>query len=411
MLYCRELQTTGWNKENIQRLENLLWAHAIKAEEYYGLGFCTENLEYSTHAASDIKRHSSMDNYSCELYERAVKDHKKQKHNAKGLEKTFIQRESIRSFIHEFKQRHGDISSYDCTVKCQSSKSLDQPYPLLLKESSFAAAIQLLQDCNENHNPRIKHAMKCGIALGKINIKTLSFRSARDIKQYLKGTLGIQEVTIPNVVKTVKSVAVQNQFGKIVELTIKDSVIIESADHADEWIMDVKEIIIAGPIQESFHTFINGTYFVPVYENGCVVINSWTKTPHLQPRNYNRDSVQPISSFKRKVILFPDLKNAEPTFYLPIDIQRPNISTYVKVPIYPVNGDILKIKGPNHHIWYGEVLNVDVDTRKAEIKWLKETKRDKVWMASSRKDIISFNSILGLAKATATFGGVTVADI
>ena len=85
----KELRTRGWLEENISRLDKLLWAHAIRAEEYYGIGFCTENLEYSTHASSDIRRHSSMDNYSCELYERAILRHKKQNHNSKGLEKTF----------------------------------------------------------------------------------------------------------------------------------------------------------------------------------------------------------------------------------------------------------------------------------------------------------------------------------
>jgi hypothetical protein len=90
MLYSKELQTTGWSEENISRLNNLLWKHATKAEEYYGLGFCTENLEYSVHAASDIRRHSSLDNYSCELYERAIRIHKQQKHNSKGLEKPLL---------------------------------------------------------------------------------------------------------------------------------------------------------------------------------------------------------------------------------------------------------------------------------------------------------------------------------
>ena len=89
MLYSQHLQATGWQDCNITRLEKLLWTHAIRAEEFYGLQICTENLEYSVHAAQDIKRHLSMDNYSCELYERAMLKHKGQKHNAKGLEKTF----------------------------------------------------------------------------------------------------------------------------------------------------------------------------------------------------------------------------------------------------------------------------------------------------------------------------------
>jgi hypothetical protein len=67
MLYSTQLQATGWENHHIERLEKLLWSHAIRAEEFYGLNICTENLEYSVHVAEDIKRHSSMDNYSCEL--------------------------------------------------------------------------------------------------------------------------------------------------------------------------------------------------------------------------------------------------------------------------------------------------------------------------------------------------------
>ena len=61
MLYSKQLQSTGWQLEHIERLEKLLWAHAIRAEELYGIGICTENLEYSVHAVQDIRRHSSMD--------------------------------------------------------------------------------------------------------------------------------------------------------------------------------------------------------------------------------------------------------------------------------------------------------------------------------------------------------------
>ena len=73
MLYNTQLQFTGWQNEHIKRLKKLLCpAHAIRGEECYGLEMCTENLEYSLHVAEDIRRHSSMDNYSCELYERAI---------------------------------------------------------------------------------------------------------------------------------------------------------------------------------------------------------------------------------------------------------------------------------------------------------------------------------------------------
>jgi hypothetical protein len=76
MLYSTKLQALGWERQNVEHLQKLLLSHAIKAEECYGLSMYTENLEYSVHVAQDIARHSSMDNYSCELYERAIMRHK-----------------------------------------------------------------------------------------------------------------------------------------------------------------------------------------------------------------------------------------------------------------------------------------------------------------------------------------------
>lgn len=106
MLYNTQLQFTGWQNEHIKRLKKLLCpAHAIRGEECYGLEMCNENLEYSVHVAEDIRRHSSMDNYSCELYERAILREKGQKHNAKGLEKTFSTRENMRNVLDDYQEK------------------------------------------------------------------------------------------------------------------------------------------------------------------------------------------------------------------------------------------------------------------------------------------------------------------
>ncbi len=86
MLHSIQLQAAGWQNHHIAWLEKLLWSRAIRAEEFYGLQMCTENLEYSVHVAEDIRCHSNRDNYSCELYEQAILRHKGQKHNAKGID-------------------------------------------------------------------------------------------------------------------------------------------------------------------------------------------------------------------------------------------------------------------------------------------------------------------------------------
>ena len=102
LLYSQSVKCSGWSDDNIAALESLAWSHAISAEEYYGLSMCTENLEYSTHLAEDLKRHSSPDNYSCEIFERAIRVFKQQTNNAKGIEKTFAERENIRIFIRRY---------------------------------------------------------------------------------------------------------------------------------------------------------------------------------------------------------------------------------------------------------------------------------------------------------------------
>ena len=112
LLYNKAIKVQGWSDEDIKTLDSLTWAHAIAAEEYYGLGICTENLEYSTHLSQDVKRHSSPDNYSCEVFERAIRTHKQQTHNAKGIEKTFAERENIRLFIRRYELKYGKLSTY-----------------------------------------------------------------------------------------------------------------------------------------------------------------------------------------------------------------------------------------------------------------------------------------------------------
>ena len=101
LLYNMSLQSLGWSAADVSALENLAWAHAIAAEEFYGLHICTENLKYSTHLCEDVKRHSSPDNYSCEGFERAIRIHKQQTHNAKGIERTFAERENISYFCED----------------------------------------------------------------------------------------------------------------------------------------------------------------------------------------------------------------------------------------------------------------------------------------------------------------------
>lgn len=76
MLYSVRLRNFGWNQFNILRLKVLVWSYVIVVEEYYGVDFCIENLEYFIYLVDEIFCYLSLDNYFCELYERVIRGYK-----------------------------------------------------------------------------------------------------------------------------------------------------------------------------------------------------------------------------------------------------------------------------------------------------------------------------------------------
>ena len=81
LVFSYDLRINGWKHKHIILLKRLLWKHAIMYEHVYGKEACTENLEYSLHIVDDVKRHSSLDNYWCYVYERTVMFHNAQTTN------------------------------------------------------------------------------------------------------------------------------------------------------------------------------------------------------------------------------------------------------------------------------------------------------------------------------------------
>ena len=84
-MLSHDLRINGWEHKHIDLLKKLLWKHAIMYEHVYGKQACSENLEYSLHIVEDIKRHSTVDNYWCYVFERSVKFHNAQTTNQKEL--------------------------------------------------------------------------------------------------------------------------------------------------------------------------------------------------------------------------------------------------------------------------------------------------------------------------------------
>ena len=413
MLYSEDLQISGWKEQHIARLEKLLWSHAIRAEEFYGLAICTENLEYSVHVALDIRRHSSMDNYSCELYERAILRHKAQKHNAKGLEKTFAERESLRNFLDDYKEKKGPLSQYGIGNQKYMSNFITEGAvrPLMLQESSFTAARALIHDIKKVANPSqaLQHALSFGVVVGQMKRCAYPEAVIADIRRYFRRHNINFDEEFPNLTMCIKTLALQDELGNIKKFVVGTLCKIASQDGDVEWIVQISDIVHVGPINGNYFIFINGKYFIPTLENGSVIQHPWTQTAQLIARDYVRDSVQPSCQVKRKVILYLEPSNLhDPAFHLCIDFEKPELAKDVSVPIYPNDGDTVQILGVNNVMWYGIVRQVNSVVRKFTVQWYAETRRAGVWTLANQHDDVDFRSILKLCHVNRVFGGIRI---
>lgn len=410
MLYSPRLRNFGWNERNIARLKALAWSHAVAAEEYYGAAFCSENLEYSTHLADEIFRHSSPDNYSCELYERAIRGHKQQKNNAKGLEKTFAERENIRHFLNVFQQQNGPLCQYHTGRDTFTFDEglLNQDVPFYLNEKSIKAASALIQHFSNHASPNMCHAIKNGVAVGKVKRKVFEDHQIADIKRYLSQKYPLLNIEVPTFLQSLSSVLIKDQFGTIMKLEKGSTFIIAGgANEEEEWVMELTEMMQAGPFDGQFISFVDGKYYIPAFLHGKVVRHTWTQTQKLLPRTYARDSVQPIANIKRKVIIYPDPSSLDdPNYFLAIDIYNPAVRKGVNVPLFPEEEDTVKVIGTRTEIWYGKVCEVDLETHSLKVQWYQETRRHGVWTLLSNVDRIRFESLIGFVQTKRVFGGI-----
>ena len=240
ILYSKQLRRVGWSENNIERLCSLTWKHAVTAEEYYGLHFCSENLEYSTHIASDIRRHSSPDNYSCELYERAIRSHKLQKHNAKGLEKTYAERESIKQFLKIYQRKNGPLSDYgEGRPYCSDvHAALDKGEPIFLHESSIQAASALIEDLVRTEIPQVQQALSNGVAVGKVKHHIISDQQQRDIRKHFCEETPDADVVLPDNFKLLSSVVTVDELGQTIKVAKGCTCVIAGGEDGSEEVAD-----------------------------------------------------------------------------------------------------------------------------------------------------------------------------
>ena len=349
-----------------------------------------------------------MDNYSCELYERAILKHKGQKHNSKGLEKTFAVRENIRNFLDDYQAKNGPLSTYGNDVKQYQFDLQEITPPIMLHESSFSAGKSLLHDMQQlqDPSPEVQHAMSYGVPVGRMDRKMFSNTIIADVNRFFTRS-GIHVQAMPNQLMSVKHLAFKDAVGDTDKISTGTVCKIGSAD--EDWIMEISDIFQVGPVDGKYFIFVNGKYFIPTLNNGNVIYHPWTQTPQLIARNYVRDSIQPTCRIRRKVMMYPEPSDLDnPSFYLCVDFKNPELVKEVHVPVYPQPEDTICVLGADNQEWFALVEQVDNEERTAVVKWYSETRRPGVWILMNQEDEVNFSSVLRTCQINRVFGGYSI---
>lgn len=413
MLYNKHLRNFGWMEGHVKRLSKLIWSHSIKAEEFYGTPICTENLEYSVHMADDILRHSSPDNFSCEFFERSVKYIKEQKHNAKGIEKTYYEREAIRIFLSDYQVVNGPLYEF-CPEKFRYRFDIDivEERPLYLNERSFEAASKLLKDLHDKGDqvPQSDWLIKSGVLLGSLKRKFLTDNLRHDVKQILQRDENFSG-EIPQIARMTKSLVKYDTNGTIIKFSEGDACIIVGGDQFQEqWTLELKEFILIGPHNGKYYIFFDGIYYIPAFNAARTEaqIHPWTKTLLLVKHDYNRGRLQLSHQIKRKVILYPEPEELEnPSYYLAIDFDKQASDEIVQVPVFPVENDFLSIQGTGNETWYGRVVNVNTENNSTHVRWC-TLDRHKRLRFLDQSDTVFFSSIKSILEVRRSNNGFVV---
>ena len=92
----------GWTDDDSELIIRLIKRHNIITEESEGLKSCVVSLHNLLHLPEDIANFSTLDNYLCYSFERAVKKYVERSSNCKNLESTFAKAKCQREFVKFF---------------------------------------------------------------------------------------------------------------------------------------------------------------------------------------------------------------------------------------------------------------------------------------------------------------------
>ena len=325
----------------------------------------------------DIERHSSPDNYSCEPYERNIRTFKQQKHNSKGLEATYAERESIRRFINHYELKNGPLQKYDTDsvhfkFDLGSVINLNSCY---LNESGLTAEKELVSHLHKQGTipQHIQDAVADGILLGKLKLRPLEISQYRDIIRFVHQHHD-RHIKVPRRAFVTKKIAKFYSNNELQLFTEGDMCVVSGWQNNEEWYVKLKLFILVGPVGGMYYIFLDGDFYIPVWRNNRVDLHPWTKTPKLVKRVYTANRLQPSSSIQRKLILYPEPGAEKPSYFLPVDFDKERSQVPVCVPHYPKAGDYIAVRGRAQSTWYARVKSVDLDSRVADVAWLDEVR-------------------------------------
>ena len=129
-------------------------------------------------------------------------------------------------------------------------------------------------------------------------------------------------------------------------------------------------------------------------DSSAVIHHPWTETPELLFRNYTKRTLISFkSAFSSNYPVPRTFVPGTPSFYLTIDFDQSSQLRDITVPVYPIVGDILAIKGPASITLFGKVQDVTYETSRLEVKWFDERPRG-LLRALDQYDHVHLRSIL-----------------
>ena len=394
MLYGKFRVKNGWTDGDIETLESIIWTHNIRAEELYGVAYCSENVEYAVHLPEVVRRHSSPDNYSCEMYERVIRSHKRQTTNSKSLEQTYVERENIRLFLSIFEQKNGPASMLHIDEQSYEFELGDyvNPQPVMLKEKSIAKATQLMKDLStSNMNASVENAIENSVIVGSVKRRRVT-RNQRDELQRLAQYLNPQQNVYTDNLNFAHKLLKWDCNGYLQQFEVGETCVMSSQEEDEEWIVTITALILLGPVSGRYIAVVDCEFYVPGWNRRVVAVHPWTQMTELVRRHYPRGRMQFSSQIQRKVILYPEPSNLDnPYYHLCIDFENKDVKK-PDVPFYPSEGDYIKIQGTNNETWYAKVLTSDHMTRQANVQLFNE-RRPGQFVLLPQEAFVSYASV------------------